>query len=51
VLYRNDDWTFHENFELASSSADFVPEEPAAVERVARSFASALVAAFLNTTP
>jgi hypothetical protein len=51
VLYRNDDWTFHENFELASNSADFVPEEPAAVERVARTFASSLVAALLNTTP
>jgi len=51
VLFRNDDWTFHENFELASSSADFVPEEPAAVERVSRSFASALVAALLNSKP
>ena len=51
VLYRNDDWTFHENFELASNSADFVPEEPGAVDRVARSFASALVAALNNATP
>jgi len=51
VLYRNDDWTFHENFELAPNSADFVPEEPAAVERVARTFASSLVAALLNSTP
>jgi Lipopolysaccharide-assembly len=51
VLYSNADWTFHDNFELASNSADFVPEEPAAVERVARSFSSSLVAALLNATP
>ena len=50
-LFRNDHWTFQENFELAPNSAEFVPEEPAAVDRVAATFASSLVAALLNGTP
>jgi hypothetical protein len=51
VLFQNAAWTFRENFELAPTSAEFVPEEPAAVDRVASSFASSLVAALLTRTP
>jgi len=51
VLFRNDGWTFQENFELAPNSAEFVPEEPAAVDRVGTTFASSLVAALLNRKP
>jgi len=51
VLFRNDAWTFQENYELAPNSADFVPEEPAAVDRLGTTFASSLVAALLNRTP
>jgi hypothetical protein len=51
VLYRNDSWVFRENFELSPNSAEFVPEEPAAVDRVAGSFASSLVAILLSNKP
>lgn len=51
VLFRNDHWDFRENFELAPNSAEFVPEEPAAVDRIGATFASSLVAALLNGTP
>jgi hypothetical protein len=51
VLFRNDSFSFQEQFELAPSSAQFVPEEPAAVDRVGEAFASSLVAALLNRTP
>jgi hypothetical protein len=51
ILFQNPSWTFRENFELAPTSAEFVPEEPAAVDRVAVSFASSLVATLLNRNP
>jgi hypothetical protein len=51
VLFQNPNWTFRENFELAPNSAEFVPEEPAAVDRVGSNFASSLVAYLLNRTP
>lgn len=51
VLFENPSWSFQENFELAPNSAEFVPEEPAAVDRVATRFASSLVASLLNRTP
>ncbi len=51
VLFQNPSWTFRENFELAPTSTEFVPEEPAAVDRVSKSFASSLVAALLSRTP
>ena len=44
VLFRNDRMTFREVFELAQRSSQFVPEDPAAVERLARRVASTLVA-------
>jgi|SRR6185295_3782896 len=51
VLFQNPSWTFLENFELAPNSAEFVPEEPAAVDRVGATFASSLVAFLLNRKP
>lgn len=51
VLLQKDHWAFQENFELAPNSAEFVPEEPAAVDRIGATFASSLVAALLNGTP
>jgi len=49
VLFQNDRWTFRDVFELAQSSSDFVPEDPAAVERLARRFASSLVASVMHS--
>ena len=51
VLYQNPDMRFQENFEMAPKSAEFVPEEPAAVDRVAGAFAASLVAAMINPKP
>lgn len=51
VLYQNPDMRFQENFEMAPKSAEFVPEEPAAVDRVAGTFAASLVAALINPKP
>lgn len=51
VILRNDHWGFSEAFELARVSADFVPEDSAAIDRLARKFASSLVAALLQQTP
>ena len=51
VLFRNDNWTFREPFELGQTSAEFVPEDPAAVERLAKRVASTLVATYLHRTP
>jgi hypothetical protein len=51
ILFQNPAWTFRENFELAPNSAEFVPEEPAAVDRVSSSFASSLVATLLAVKP
>jgi outer membrane lipopolysaccharide assembly protein LptE/RlpB len=48
-LFRNDRMTFREVFELAQNSNEFVPEDPAAVERLARHFASTLVASLLHS--
>jgi hypothetical protein len=51
VLFQNDRWTFREVFELAQNSSNFVPEDTPAVERLARSFASTLVASVLSARP
>lgn len=48
VLFQNDRWTFREVFELAQSSGEFVPEDTAALERLARRFASSLVASVMH---
>ena len=51
VLYQNPGMRFQENFEMAPNSKQFVPEEPAAVDRVAAAFASTLVASLINLKP
>ena len=51
VLFQNDRWTFRDVFELAQNSSDFVPEDTAAVDRLARRFASSLVASLLSARP
>ena len=48
VLFQSERWTFREVFELAQDSAEFVPEDTAALERLARRFASSLVASVLH---
>jgi hypothetical protein len=51
VVFQNDHWTFREVFELAQVSADYVPEDTAAMDRLARRFASSLVASMLHAKP
>ncbi|HEX4998931.1 MAG TPA: LPS assembly lipoprotein LptE [Terriglobia bacterium] len=51
VVLENEHWGFNEPFELARVSEDFVPEDSAAMERLARRFASAVVASLLQTNP
>ncbi len=53
ILFQNDRWTFSEVFELSNNSEEFVPEDSAAIERLARQFASSLVAslAFMSRNP
>ena len=48
VIFQNDRWTFREVFELAQNSPEFVPEDTPALERLARRFASSLVATVLH---
>jgi len=49
VVFQNDRWTFREVFELSQNSAEFVPEDTAALDRLARRFASSLVASVLHS--
>src|SRR4029077_5374566 len=35
VLFSNDNWAFRDSFQLAQNAGDFVPEDPAAVTRLA----------------
>ena len=51
VLLQNELWTFREIFELAQNSEAFVPEDTAAFDRLARRFASSLVASLLASNP
>jgi len=51
VLFQNDRWTFRDVFELAQFSAEFVPEDTPAMDRLARRFASSLVASVLRSKP
>lgn len=48
ALMQNDSMTIRENFQLSRDAGDFVPEDPAAVERLAGRFASALVASLVH---
>jgi hypothetical protein len=47
-VFRNDRFTFREVFELAQTSGDFVREDPAALDRLSRRFASFLVSSLMN---
>ena len=49
VLFQTDRMTFREVFELSQHSGEFVPEDPAAVERLGRRFASTLVASLAHS--
>jgi hypothetical protein len=51
VLFRNDNWDFRDSFQLSQAAGDFVPEDPAALERLADRFASSLVASLLHQQP
>ncbi len=51
VLFQNDRWTFRDVFELAQNSNEFVLEDTAATDRLARRFASSLVASVLHSKP
>ena len=51
TVFQNDLWTFREVFELARNSQEFVLEDSAAVDRLAKRVASSLVASLLHTNP
>jgi hypothetical protein len=42
-VFRNDRFTFREVFQLAQTPGDFVREDPAAMDRLSRHFASSMV--------
>ena len=49
IVFQNDRWSFREVFELSQTSAEFVPEDTAALDRLARRFASSLVATVMHS--
>ena len=51
ILFQNDRWTFSEVFELSNDSEAFVAEDSAAIDRLARQFASSLVASLAYANP
>ena len=51
VMFQNERWTFRDVFELAQNSGEFVPEDTVALERLARRFASSLIASVLHAKP
>jgi hypothetical protein len=51
VLFQNDAWDYRDSFQLSQAAGDFVPEDPAALERLADRFASSLVASLLHQQP
>jgi hypothetical protein len=48
VLLKNDNWVFRDVFDLAQTSADFVPEDPAAMGRLSQNFAASFVETLLH---
>ena len=48
VLFRNDNWAFRDSFQLSPTAGDFVPEDSAAVARIADRLAASLVASLLH---
>jgi len=51
VLFEGDRLTFRQSFEVSNDSAEFVPEDAAAIDRLAREFASSLTASLVQATP
>jgi hypothetical protein len=51
ILFQNERWTFREVFEVSNVSEEFVPEDAAAIERLARQFAGSLVASVFYANP
>lgn len=51
VLLQNNSMILRETFQLSQNPGDFVPEDPAALERLAGRFASAVVANLVHRTP
>ena len=49
TLFRNDSMTFRDSFQLSQTAGDFVPEDPAALNRIAERFASSIVAALVHS--
>jgi hypothetical protein len=49
VVFQNDRWSFREVFELSQNSADFVPEDTPAMDRLSRRFAASLVATVMHS--
>ena len=51
LVFADERWTFREVFELSNDSETFVPEDAAAMDRLARRFASSLVASLFHRSP
>ena len=51
VLFETERWTFSEVFEVSRNSVEFIPEDTAAIDRLARRFAVSLVASLSNASP
>jgi hypothetical protein len=49
VLYRNDAFAWHEQFQSTQDLSGFVQEDGAAVRRVGRAFATSLVSELLES--
>ena len=49
VLYQNDALPFHEQYQSTQDTTSFIQEDSPAVQRVARDFAQAIVAAILES--
>ena len=49
VLYRNDDIIYHEQYQSTQDLSGFIQEDGAAVQRVARDFAQAIVSDMLES--
>jgi hypothetical protein len=48
TLLQNDSMNFFDTFQLSRNSNEFVPEDPAALKRLAERFAAAIVAALVH---
>jgi outer membrane lipopolysaccharide assembly protein LptE/RlpB len=49
TLFQNDAMTLRDYFQISQSAGDFVPEDPAALARMAERFASAVAAALVHS--